>query len=79
MLSVVQTRTIQWDRDVAALNDAEMVAIANAMLNIPSFWADLSEDDLRSGTVSLGERSKLVMCFCLDAEDDILLQIVNVQ
>ena len=56
-----------------------MVAIANAMLNSTSFWTDLNDGEMRSGTIVLDERSKLVMCFCLNALDDILLQVVNVQ
>lgn len=56
-----------------------MVAIANAMLNSTSFWADLYDGEMRSGTVFLDERSVFVMCFCLNPADDILLQIVNVQ
>ena len=79
MLSVEQTRTIQWDRDVSELEDSEMVAIANAMLNSTSFWTDLYDGEMRSGTVFLDERSVFVMCFCLNPADDILLQIVNVQ
>lgn len=79
MLSVEQTRTIQWDRDVAELEDAEMIEIASVMLNVPSFWTDLKDGEMRSGTIDLDERSILVMCFCLSAADDILLQIINVQ
>lgn len=78
MLSVEQTRTIQWDRDVSELEDSEMVAIANAMLNVPLFWTDLRDGEMRSGTIVLDEQSVLVMCFCLNATEDILLQVVNV-
>ncbi len=56
-----------------------MVAIANAMLDSTSFWTELNDGEMRSGTIVLDERSILVMCFCLNAVDDILLQAVNVQ
>ncbi len=79
MLSVEQTRTIQWDRDVAELEDSEMMAIAGAMLNSTSLWTDLYSGKLVSDTINQGKRSILVMCYCLNAEDDLLLQIVNVQ
>ena len=79
MLSVVQTRTIQWERDVSSLDDTGMMSIANAMLYTPSFWTDLKDGEMRSDTIILDERSILVMCFCLNAVDDILLQVVNVQ
>ncbi len=79
MLSVEQIRTIQWEREAAELEDSEMVAIADAMLNTSSFWTDLYDGEMRSGRIVLGGRSVLVMYFCLNAEDDILLQIVNVQ
>ena len=79
MLSVEQIRTIQWEREAAELEDSEMVAIANAMLNTSSFWTDLYDGEMRSGRIVLGERSVLVTYFCLNAEDDVLLQIVNVQ
>jgi len=79
MLSVVQSRAIQWERDVSELHDTEMITIANAMLNSPSFWTDLRDGEMRSDIVVIEERSVLVMCFCLNAEDDLLLQLVNVQ
>ena len=50
-----------------------------AMLSTAVLWTDLTDSEMVSGTIALGERSILVTCFCLNAEDDILLQIVSVQ
>ena len=41
MLSVFQTRTIQWDREASELDDVQMTSIAASMLNHPDFWTEL--------------------------------------
>lgn len=79
MLSVDQTRTVQWERDVAEFRDTEMIAIGNAILKAPHFWMDLEAGPVRSERINHDDRALLVLYICLTAEDDIVLEIMHIQ
>ena len=79
MLSLTQLRTIQWEREVADLSDSEMMSLAEAMMNLPHFWTELSNGQWRSDHVEYGGRSYFVVYSCLNAEDDIVLEVMQVQ
>ena len=79
MLSVFQTRTIQWDRGASELDDTQMTSIATAMLNDPVFWTELEIGKARTHTVEHEDRRMVAVVDCLNPEDDIHLQILSVQ
>lgn len=79
MLEVTQTRTIQWEREVSELSDSEMVEIAREALAAPLAWTGIETDEFRTVTVSLQSRRVWLMCVCIEAEDDLLLEILHVR
>lgn len=79
MLSVFQTRTVQWDREASDLDDALMTSIATMMLNEPVFWTDLELGKAQTHTVLHEGNRTLIVAVCLNPIDDIQLQILNVQ
>jgi hypothetical protein len=79
MLSVSQLRTIQWSRETSQLDSVQMLAVANTMLNSPPFWTSLEEGQIRSDHVVDDGRAYLIVYVCLTAEDEILLEILQVQ
>ena len=79
MLSVYQTRTIQWNREASSLEDVEMTSIATYMLNEPAFWIQLEIGQARTYTFEYEGRQVLAVVDCLSPLDDIQLQILTVQ
>ncbi len=79
MLSVEQSRTVQWERDVAEFSDTEMIAIGNAILKAPHFWMDLETGPVLSDRINHDGSTLLVLYVCLDAEDDIVLEVLHIQ
>lgn len=79
MLSVSQLRTIQWTRETSQIDSIQMLAVANTMLISPPFWTNLKEGQIRSDHVLYDGRSYLIVYVCLTAEDEILLEILQVQ
>ena len=61
MLSVFQTRTIQWDRGASELDDSQMTAIATAMLNHPVFWNELEIGKVQTYAIDYEGRAALIM------------------
>ncbi len=79
MLSVFQTRTIQWDRGVSELDDTQMTSVATAMLNHPDFWNELEIGKAQTHTINHDGRFAVIVVDCLSPVDDIQLQILSVQ
>lgn len=79
MLSVSQLRTIQWEREVSELSDSKMLSLPDTVLNSPQFWVELVNGQWRSDHVVHEGRSYLVVYSCLTAEDDIVLEIMQVR
>jgi len=79
MLSVSQIRTIQWEREVSELSDLDMLSLAATIMIAPQFWTELVNGQWRSNHVVHEGRSYLVVYSCLTAEDDIVLEIMQVQ
>lgn len=79
MLSVEQSRTVEWERDASDFSDTEMTSLAEAMLNTSVLWTDLVAGATRADTIVYEERRLLVVCYCFSATDDLHLQIINAQ
>jgi len=79
MLSVFQTRTIQWDREASSLEDTEMISIATDLFNNPDIWTDLEIGKARTHTIEHEGRKMFAVIDCLSPVDDIQLQILTVQ
>ena len=79
MLSVTQIRTVQWEREVSELSDLNMMSLATTMMKSPRFWTELANGEWRSNNIVHAGRSYLVVYSCLSAEDDIVLEIMQVQ
>ena len=56
-----------------------MTSIATALLNEPVFWNELEIGRIQTHTIEHEGRHFLVVVDCLNPEDDIQLQILNVQ
>lgn len=79
MLSVYQTRTIQWDRRASSLADVEMTLIATYMLDDPIFWTKLELGQAQTYTFEYDGRQLLAVVDCLSPVDDMQLQILTIQ
>ena len=79
MLSLTQLRTIQWEREVSELSDSNMLALAETMMNAPQFWTELVNGQWRSNHIVHDGRRYLVVYSCLAADDDIVLEIMQIQ
>ncbi len=51
MLSVFQTRAIHWDREASELDDTQMNAVENLMLNLPILWTELEIGKIETQSV----------------------------
>lgn len=79
MLSVFQTRTIQWDRGVSELDDAQMTSLATSMLDNPISWTELEIGKAQTHAIEYEGRRMFAVVDCLSSADDIQLQILTVQ
>lgn len=79
MLSVFQTRTIQWEREASEFNDTQMTSIATVMLSAPVFWTELEIGKARTHLIEHEDHRILIVVDCLSPVDDIQLQILSVQ
>ncbi|MYI68424.1 MAG: hypothetical protein F4103_06650 [Boseongicola sp. SB0673_bin_14] len=79
MLSVEQTRIIQWERDVSDLDDTSMVLLANSMFGIESVWSRLEVEAVGSIAVTHEGQELLIVYRCVNAEDILQLLILAVQ
>lgn len=79
MLSVDQTRIIQWERDVSELDDRSMVLLANTLFHIETVWSDLEMEAVSSIVVNYEGHDLLIVYRCVTAEDILQLLILAVQ
>lgn len=56
-----------------------MLSFTEAMMNSPQFWTDLVNGQWRSNHIVHEGLVYLVVYSCLTAEDDIVLEIMQVQ